>query len=82
VRTSTSTVTTLRNALAARRADWRERQQLERELASYSTRADRLELELMIDRHRSEDTYKVRDILDRQAAARRHVSTLALYRSV
>jgi hypothetical protein len=78
VRTSTSTVATLRDALAARRAVRRERQQLERELASYSTPAERLELEAMIDRHSPEETREVRDILARQAVERAGAASLGL----
>ena len=78
MKSTTSTITILRDALAARRTERRERQQLERELASYSTPAERLELEAMIDRHSPEETHEVRDILGRQAAARRAAATLGL----
>ena len=78
MRNSTSAVAMLRDALSARRAERLERQQLERELASYSTPAERLELEAMIDRHSPEETHEVRDILGRQAAARRAAATLGL----
>jgi hypothetical protein len=81
VRTSTSTVTTLRDALAARRAQRQARRRLERELASYSSPAERLELEAMIDRHSPEETREVRDILARQTVARSFATATGLRRS-
>jgi hypothetical protein len=70
------TVTQLRNTLAARRADRANRQQLERELASYASPTERLELEAMIDRHTPEETREVRAILARQAVTRRFTAGL------
>jgi hypothetical protein len=57
--------------LPARRAERLERQQLERELATYTSPAERRELEAMIDRYDPEDTREVRAILARQTLTRR-----------
>jgi uncharacterized protein with PIN domain len=70
MRNSTSTVAMLRDALAARRAERLERQQLERELATYTSPAERLELAAMIDRYRPEETREVRAIVARQELTR------------
>ncbi|MGZ4596683.1 MAG: hypothetical protein ACXV4A_00775 [Actinomycetes bacterium] len=67
---ATSTITTLRSSLAQRRSERREQQQLERELATYNTPADRLELDLLLERHTADETAQIKRILDRQAAAR------------
>jgi hypothetical protein len=75
MRNSTSAVALLRDAVSARRAERLERQQLERELATYTSRAERLELEAMIDRYHPEETRQVRAILDRQALTRRDETT-------
>jgi uncharacterized protein with PIN domain len=70
MRNSTSTVAMLRDALAARRAERLERQRLERELATYTSPAERLELEAIIDRYRPDETRQIRAILARQAVTR------------
>ncbi|MGZ4591549.1 MAG: hypothetical protein ACXV3C_00150 [Actinomycetes bacterium] len=67
---ATSTITNLRSSLAQRRSERREQQQLERELATYNTPADRLELDLLLERHTADETAQIKRILDRQAAAR------------
>ena len=66
---SLATVTTLRATLAERRAARVERQRVARELAAYTTAADRLELDLIIGRHSAEDAAQVDAILSRQAVA-------------
>ena len=53
-------------------ADRKRRCELQRELASYSTPAQRCDLEATLDRYPDGDTYELRDILARQAAAARH----------
>jgi hypothetical protein len=50
-------------------ADRRQRSQLERELAAYSTRAERCDLEAVLDRYPDGDTHEIRDILASQATA-------------
>ena len=57
---------------ASPEADRKRRCELERELASYSTPAQRCDLEATLDRYPDGDTYELRDILARQAAAARH----------
>lgn len=52
-------------------ADRKRRSQLERELAAYSTSAQRLDLEATLDRYPDRVTYEIRDILARQATAAR-----------
>jgi hypothetical protein len=82
MRNSTTAVAMLRDALSARRAERLERQQLERELATYTSPAERRELEAMIDRYQPEATREVREILARQALTRRNDTTgLGLRRS-
>ena len=58
----------LRDEREARRAARAARRQLERELASYSTHAQRMELDAIIDRHDAEDAAYVRSLLDRRVA--------------
>lgn len=48
---------------------YQERCALERELAEYSTPAQRCDLEATFDRYPDSDTYELRDILARQAIA-------------
>lgn len=62
-------VTTLRSGLAERRAMRAERERLARELAAYSSDADRLELDMILSRHSAADTALVEGILSRQAVA-------------
>lgn len=52
-------------------ADRRQRSQLERELAAYSTLAQRCDLEAAFDRYPDSDTHELRDILASQAMAAR-----------
>jgi hypothetical protein len=52
--------------------DRKRRFELQRELAGYSTPAQRSDLEATLDRYPDGDTYELRDILARQAAAARH----------
>ena len=52
--------------------DRKRRRELERELAGYSTPAQRRDLEATLDRYPDDITYELRDILARQALAARH----------
>jgi hypothetical protein len=63
-----STLTMLRDNLAMRRVERRERMRLERELAAYSSPADRLELDAIISRHTPEQTRVIEAIIARRAA--------------
>ena len=63
----TTLMTRMNDTLATRRADRNRRRQLEAELAAFSTRADILDLELVLDRYPAEMTQEMRSILARQA---------------
>jgi hypothetical protein len=54
---------------ASTKADRRRRSKLQRELAGYSTPAQRRDLEAVLDRYPDGSTYEIRDILARQAMA-------------
>lgn len=64
------TVKSLRSSLASRRAARVKRQSLERQLASYTTDSDRLELDAILSRHSAEETGELRSIINRQAMDR------------
>jgi hypothetical protein len=65
---NTATVkSTWRQALAARRDARAARRTLERQIATFQTHAERLELESILDRHPIEDTQEIRRMLARQA---------------
>ena len=64
------TVKSLRSSLATRRAARVKRQSLERQLASYTTESDRLELDAILSRHSAEETGEIRSIINRQAMDR------------
>lgn len=64
------TVKSLRSSLATRRAARVKRQSLERQLASYTTESDRLELDAILSRHSAEETGELRSIINRQAMDR------------
>ena len=66
---SLPTVHSLRTSLAERRAAHERRQRLARELAAYSSPADRLELDLILGRHSEEDAAEIQALLNSQAAA-------------
>ncbi|HEX7307555.1 hypothetical protein [Lentzea sp.] len=63
-------VKSLRSSLASRRAARVKRQSLERQLASYTTESDRLELDAILSRHPAEETGELRSIINRQAMDR------------
>jgi hypothetical protein len=69
---SLTTVTSLRTSLARRRVVRTKRQRLARELASYQTPAERLELDLILGRHSEEETAEIQAILNQQTAAALH----------
>ena len=60
---------TMLGNLATRRAERRQHAQLVNEVASFSSPAERLELELIISSYPDEQTAELREILDRQPAA-------------
>jgi hypothetical protein len=61
----------IRTRLSRRRALRLARRRLSAELAAFTTAAERTELELMLDRHDSEESREIRSILLRQDAGRR-----------
>ena len=63
-------VKSLRSSLASRRAARHSRRSLERQLASYTTESDRLELDAILSRHTGEETNELRSIINRQAMDR------------
>ncbi|MCG8926897.1 hypothetical protein [Lentzea sp. CC55] len=63
-------VKSLRSSLASRRTARVKRQSLERQLASYTTESDRLELDAILSRHTAEETGELRSIINRQAMDR------------
>ena len=65
--TIVSTANNLRSTLALRRSDRRQQLQLERELASYSSPSDRVELDAMLTRHTADEIATVERILNHQA---------------
>ncbi|MCS7476308.1 hypothetical protein ACFFQW_04820 [Umezawaea endophytica] len=66
----TTAIRTLRDSLSSRRAARMSRQSLERQLASYTTPSDRLDLDAMLDRHDSEDAAEIKAILHSQSMER------------
>ena len=66
---SITTVAALRTSLGQRRVARTKRRRLARELASYRTPAERLELDLILGRHAAEETAEINAILSEQAAA-------------
>ena len=64
-----TTITSLRSSLIQRRAAATARRRLARELASYRTPAERLELDLVLGRPSAEETAEVDAILSRQTAS-------------
>ena len=63
-------VKSLRSSLASRRGARLERRSLERQLASYTSESDRLELDAILARHSAEDSSELRSIINRQAMDR------------
>jgi hypothetical protein len=66
---SFTTVTSLRTSLAQRRVARAKRRRLARELASYRTPAERLELDWVLGRHSAEETAEIDAILNQQTAS-------------
>ena len=64
-----TTVTSLRTSVAQRRAARTKRRCLARELASYRTPAERLELDLILGRHSADETAEIDAILNQQTAS-------------
>lgn len=67
--TLSTTWTTTRNELRARRERREQQRRLERELASYTSTADRIELDAIVARAPVEDTVLLQRIISRQRAA-------------
>ncbi|ANZ35405.1 hypothetical protein BBK82_04195 [Lentzea guizhouensis] len=63
-------VKSLRSSLATRRDARTKRRSLERQLASYTSESDRLELDAILSRHSTEETSELRSIINRQAMDR------------
>ena len=61
------TISTLRNQLAERRVIRQRNKRLEEELASYSTPAERLELDAILSRHTAEEIAELETVLSRQS---------------
>jgi hypothetical protein len=61
-----TTVTTMGEAFARRRAARAERRRLERELAEYRTPAERHELDAILARHTAEEIAPIESIIRRQ----------------
>lgn len=57
---------TLRDTLADRRAARAGHRRLQRELAGYTTAAERLDLDAMLDRHSDDEGHEVRGIVASQ----------------
>lgn len=65
--TIVSTANNFRSTLALRRSVRRQQLQLEKELASYSSPSDRVELDAMLTRHTADEIATVERILNDQA---------------
>ena len=63
-------VKSLRSSMATRRDARLKRRSLERQLASYTSDSDRLELDAILSRHSAEETIELRSIINRQAMDR------------
>jgi hypothetical protein len=63
-------VKSLRSSMASRRDARLKRRSLERQLASYTSDSDRLELDAIISRYSAEETSELRSIINRQAMDR------------
>ncbi|RZU54563.1 hypothetical protein EV385_6514 [Krasilnikovia cinnamomea] len=57
---------------AHRRIERNARRELETELAAVVTPAERTELAVTLNRHRPQEVWEIREILDRQDQARQH----------
>jgi hypothetical protein len=68
---TTETIANLRTQLAERRMVRQRNKRIEEELASYTSPAERLELDAILSRHTSEEIEELEGMLSRQAAVRR-----------
>jgi hypothetical protein len=75
-------IVVLRVGILTRSSARRRRQQLRRELAEYSTAAERLEIEAVMARYEPEQTQELRAILTAQARSRQIRSCAGLPRRV
>jgi hypothetical protein len=80
MKASFTSVSHLRDHLGAQHTAREERRRLERELASYDSPSDRLELDAIIARHEPDEVAELADIIARQSVGRtrrQHVGRLA-----
>lgn len=63
-------ISALRGTITTRRSARSARRRLERELASFSTPSQRLEIAAMLTRHPAVETREIREILDAQDRSR------------
>jgi len=61
-------ISSLLATVSVRRAERRERTRLFRELASFDTPGQRLELDAILERHTADQTREIREMLARMAA--------------
>jgi len=66
----TDTISTLRSTFTEYRLVRQRNRQVEQELASYSTPAERLELDAILSRHTAEEIEELEGMLNRQALNR------------
>jgi hypothetical protein len=78
MKASFTSVSHLRDHLEAHHTAREERRQLERELASYDTPSDRLELDAIIARHEPDEVTELAMIVARQSLARTRRQTVGL----
>ncbi len=64
----TGTISALRDTFTERRAQRLERARIQRELAAYTSPADRAELGAILSRHTAEETRELQAMLAAQAA--------------
>lgn len=64
-----STIATLRRRIAVQRAQTARRRQIEREIATFVSPSDRLELEAILERYTGPDADEIRALLARQTLA-------------
>lgn len=65
----------IRTALANRRTERIARRRLSAELAAYQTPAERSELDQMIGRYSADETWEIREILNRQDYERQRTAS-------
>ena len=71
-----TTVRSLRTTLADRRTERIARRRLSNELAAFQTPTERTELEEILSRYATEETWEIREILNRQDNERQRMATV------